>query len=82
MRKNLLKFTLILLSFTGLIILNAHGQSNPGGISGATVWLRADEGVSTTGTNVTSWANQANAANSFVGTGNPQLGLNNINFHT
>lgn len=54
---------------------------NPGNIAGAAVWLRPDAGVNTTGTNVTSWINQVNAANSFTGTANPQLTAGQINFN-
>lgn len=55
---------------------------NPGNVAGASVWLRSDAGINATGTNVTSWINQVNAANSFTGTGNPQLAAGNINFNS
>lgn len=54
---------------------------NPGSVAGATVWLRADAGMSTTGNNIFNWTNQVNAANSFNGTNNPQLSASDINFN-
>jgi hypothetical protein len=74
-RKNLLLLGLLLL--TGMY---AVAQPNPGGISGASVWLRADQGVTTTGTNIISWTNQAGATN-FTGNGNPQLTSASVNFN-
>ncbi|MGN6419750.1 MAG: FG-GAP-like repeat-containing protein [Pseudobacter sp.] len=54
---------------------------NPGSVAGATVWLRADAGMSTSGNNILNWTNQVNAANSFNGTGNPQLSASDVNFN-
>ncbi|HTE23804.1 beta strand repeat-containing protein [Flavitalea sp.] len=76
----LYKGLLLSCSFT-IASIYAIAQSNPGGVGGASVWLRADAGITATGTNVTGWVNQANAANSFAGTNNPQLNAGNINFN-
>lgn len=57
----------------------ALAQSYPGGVSGAVVWLKADQGVSTSGSNVTTWVNQAGGTN-FTGAGNPQWNANQLNF--
>lgn len=54
---------------------------NPGNVAGAAVWLRPDAGLVASGSNITNWVNQVNAANSFTATANPQLFPGNINFH-
>jgi hypothetical protein len=53
---------------------------NPGNVPGAAVWLRPDAGINANGANITGWINQVNPANSFTGTGNPQLAAGNVNF--
>ncbi len=66
----------------GLLLsgISAYAQPYPGGVNGASVWLRADLGVTASGTNVSSWGNQAGVVN-FVGNGNPQLSSANVNFN-
>ncbi len=66
-----------------LLLASTHtqvvAQSYPGGVSGAVVWLKADQGVTTSGNNVTTWVNQAGGTN-FTGTGNPQWNASQLNF--
>ncbi len=67
---------------TGILYFSFAAKAvNPGNVAGASVWLRPDAGINASGTNVTSWTNQVSAANSFTGTGNPQLAAGNINFY-
>jgi hypothetical protein len=52
-------------------------------ISGLSLWLKADEGVTTNGSEVTAWNDQSIAGNTptldSIGTGNPQYKTNQIN---
>lgn len=66
---------LVIISFS-IIISNAQ---SPGGVStGLVLWNKANAGISTSGSNVTAWADQT-AVNTFTVTGTPVLQTNIIN---
>ncbi len=73
-------------SFASFLLLSilwsgkTMAQAYPGGVSGATGWLRADTGITATGVNITSWKNLANNSNNFTGTASPKLTANVLNF--
>ncbi|HVM86953.1 MAG TPA: hypothetical protein VMT76_02115, partial [Puia sp.] len=70
-----LVFLIFLISF-----LSLKAQS-PGGVSGGLkLWTKANAGVTTSGSNVTGWADQA-GVNTFTVTGTPQLNSTGINFN-
>ncbi|WP_158531204.1 DUF7507 domain-containing protein, partial [Algoriphagus chordae] len=53
---------------------------NPGGVSGANLWLKADAGVTSTGTNLTDWVDQT-GTNTFTRTGSPTFNAEAVNFN-
>ncbi|HYG83253.1 MAG TPA: Ig-like domain-containing protein [Verrucomicrobiae bacterium] len=55
----------------------------PGGVTGATLWLRADAGTNctTNGCAVTSWQDQSGSGKNASATGSPTLKTNGINFN-
>lgn len=82
MKNNFTKRVSKLLLFLMLVLagIGATAQTNPGGVGGAVVWLKADQGLNVSGNNVTSWVNQSGGTN-FTGTGNPQLQASSVNFN-
>ncbi|WP_172435810.1 Ig-like domain-containing protein [Sediminicola luteus] len=53
---------------------------SPGGVVGANLWVKANVGVSSTGSTVTDWIDQT-AYNSFTINGAPQTGITLFNFN-
>src|SRR5205823_6256666 len=56
----------------------------PGGVTGETLWLKADAGVTTSGSDVSSWADQSTSSNHAtqgIAANQPTLIANNINFN-
>ncbi|MGL2988032.1 beta strand repeat-containing protein, partial [Flavobacterium sp. RSSA_27] len=78
MRKITLKFQILTTLFGLLLSMSIYAQ-NPGGVSGASLWLKADGGRSNSGSNVTDWNDQT-GINNFSVIGSPQVEFNAINF--
>ena len=53
---------------------------NPGGVAGTNLWLKANSGISNSGSNVSGWVDQS-GVNAFSLTGTPELANNRINFN-
>jgi uncharacterized repeat protein (TIGR01451 family) len=51
----------------------------PGGVTGPRLWFKADEGVTTTGTTVTAWADQSGNGSNATGVGTPVYKTNALN---
>jgi hypothetical protein len=70
--------------FAFCMLLLAEGNlllaQNPGGVTGATLWAKADKGITTSGTTVTAWADQA-GTNTFSITGTPVLETGKTNYN-
>ncbi|MFY0593161.1 T9SS type A sorting domain-containing protein [Roseivirga sp.] len=61
----------------------SKSQCSPGGVPDANlqIWLRADLGISTSGSDVTGWSDQSGKANNASSTSEPELNTNNHNFN-
>ena len=73
-------FPLTLLSLIFLSVFQAMAQTNPGGVTGANLWLKGDAGTTPASGTLTGWTDQT-GTNSFIVHGNPQTGATPINFH-
>ncbi|WP_229663448.1 hypothetical protein, partial [Cloacibacterium rupense] len=63
-----------------IITVTVPSAINPGGVSGTSLWLKANEGVTSSGTNLIGWVDQA-GVNTFTVTGTPTYNTNAINFN-
>lgn len=62
------------------ITINKQASTSPIPLSGLAIWLKADSGVTTSGSNVTAWADQSGNGNNAVGSDTlPTLQSNAIN---
>ncbi|TMM30338.1 DUF11 domain-containing protein [Polaribacter aestuariivivens] len=65
----------------GAVLAFATGiNSGPGGVLGSNLWLKADEGVTNSGSNLAVWVDQS-GNNTFTVSGDPQTGVSSINFN-
>ncbi|WP_339868917.1 hypothetical protein [uncultured Algoriphagus sp.] len=69
---------MLLLAF-GIFTQALYAQQ-PGGVSGANLWLKADDGTTNNGGNLTDWIDQA-GINTFFIAGNPVFITDGINFN-
>ncbi len=76
---------IILTLFYTFLIYSTYAQTGPGGVSSnLTLWFKANAGTTTSGSNLTGWADQSgNSFNITQGAANnqPTLGINAINFN-
>ena len=59
---------------------NVFSQTNPGGVSESNLWLKANSGTTTSGSNLTGWTDQS-GVNNFVMSGTPQFVSNQLNYN-
>ncbi len=72
--------TKLLFSLFGIILtINTFAQ-NPGGVSGANLWLKADAGVTESSGSLTGWTDQTNT-NTFTVHGTPGYATGGVNFN-
>lgn len=70
----------LLVSLALFASLPSQAQS-PGGVSGSTVWLKADQGLTLSGSNATAWTNQSDVANGFSATGTVTINEGAVNYN-
>lgn len=85
-----MKTTFVCIILLNVFHLTINGQSgsgkgrdfkNPGGVTGAVLWLKANDGPTHTGSSLDSWVDKAASPNTFTKTGSLSYTENSINFN-
>ncbi|MFZ9388269.1 MAG: hypothetical protein ACO25B_10335, partial [Chitinophagaceae bacterium] len=77
MRKNLLPGILF---FSFILLSGALLAQSPGGVAGSNLWLKANAGITNSGTNLTGWTDQT-GTNTFTKVGTLSYNTNTVNFN-